>query len=104
MQLKKQKRHNRKVNRNKYNLLREEAAKTDVMNEVRRKLGKQIQNLNNKIKEKTSNIEDLECESEYWQEEHKYTYQKYIASLTVALSSIIGWYITIYDTGNCRCE
>ena len=62
IQFKRQKRRIRNINRNKYNLLREEAAKSNLIKEFRKKTSNQISNLNNKIREQAQKIEDIQEE------------------------------------------
>jgi seryl-tRNA synthetase len=104
IQFKRQKRRIRNVNRNKYNLSREEAAKSKVIKEFRKKSNNKICELNNKITEIVYEKENLQEECTYWIEDRNYTYQKFIASIGVAISSIFGWYFTLRGIENCICE
>ena len=103
IQFKRQKRRIRNVNRSKYNLLREEAAKSNVIKEFRKKSNNKICNLNNKITKQTQEIEDLQEECAFWTQEKQYTYQKYIASISFAICSTIAWCITLHGVENCIC-
>ena len=103
VQFKRQKRRIRNINRNKYNLLREEAAKSNLIKEFRKKTNNQINTLNNKIREQTQKIEDIQEESSDWEQSQKYTYQKYLASFSFAVCSTIAWYFTLRGIENCVC-
>ena len=104
IQFKKQKRYNRKINRNKYNQAREEAAKSDIISEFRKKINKHISKLNSDIFQKNNEIENLQEECAFWKQERFYNYQKYIAALCVALGSSIGMFFTLKGVENCICE
>lgn len=104
VQFKRQKRRIRNINRNKYNLLREEAAKSNLIKEFRKKTNNQINTLNNKIREQTQKIEDIQEESSDWEQSQKYTYQKYLASFSLAVCSTIAWYFTLRGIENCVCD
>ena len=104
VQFKRQKQQIRKINRNKYNRQREEAIKSNVVNEIRNKSNRRINDLNNKIIEQEQEIEDLQEECADWIEDRKYTYQRYIASLSFAICSTIGWFFTLRGIENCVCE
>lgn len=104
IQFKKQKRKNRKVNRHKYNLAREEVAKSSYVKEIYDKFNKQIKDLQNKLKDKTDSIENLMEECAFWKEEQSYTYQKYVAALATTLSGVCSIYFLIRGIENCVCE
>ena len=103
IQFKRQKRRIRNVNRSKYNLLREEAAKSNVIKEFRKKSNNKICNLNNKITKQTQEIEDLQEECADWRQAKQYTYQRYIVSLSFAICSTIAWCFTLHGVENCIC-
>lgn len=104
IKLKKQQRQIRNVNRKKYNLLRETAAKSDVVKEIRGKLTSRIHKLNNELETKTEKIENLQEECTFWRKEQTYTYQKFVASISFAICSTIGWYIALRGIENCVCD
>jgi predicted RNase H-like nuclease (RuvC/YqgF family) len=104
IQFKKQKRKNRKVNRRKYHLAREEAAKSSYVNDIYDKFNKTIKDLHNKLKDKTDTVENLIEECVFWKEQHSYTYQKYVAALATTLSGVCSIYFIIRGIENCVCE
>jgi chromosome segregation ATPase len=104
IKFKRQKQRIRNVNRNKYNLSREDAAKSNVIKEFRKKSNNKICELNNKITEINDEKENLQEECIHWREDRNYTYQKFIASMGVAISSIFGWYFILRGIENCICE
>ena len=103
IKLKKQQRKIRNVNRKKYNLLRETAAKSSVVKEIRSKLTGRIHELNNELEKKTEKIENLQEECAFWTESYTYTYQKFVVSLGLAVSSFLGVYFTLRGIENCVC-
>lgn len=103
IKLKKQQRKIRNVNRKKYNLLRETAAKSSVVKDIRSKLNGRINKLNNELEKKTEKIEHLQEECAFWTESYTYTYQKFIVSLGLAASSFLGLYFTFRGIENCVC-
>ncbi len=104
IQFKKQKYHNRKVNRRKYNLAREEAAKTDVIKDLRNKSRERINNLNSQLKDKTEETSNLQEECAYWIQERRYTHQKFLASLAFGIISSVAYIITLKGVEPCICE
>jgi hypothetical protein len=104
VKFKKQKRWNRKVNRNKYNILREEAANSNAIKEVRKKSSRHMSVLNSKIYEKTNEITNLQEECAYWKEQRQFMYHKYIISFALATVSTVAYLITLKGVENCICE
>ena len=102
IQFKRQKRRIRNINRKKYNLLREEAANSDVVKEIR-KTNHRINELSNKLADKEQKVEDLQEECIFWRREKTYTYQKFVASFSLAVCSTIAWYFTLRGVENCVC-
>mgnify|MGYP001428138901 CR=1 FL=1 len=104
VELKRQKYKNRKVNRKKYNLAREEAAQTDVIKELRNKYRTQITDLQDKLRTKTERISDLEEECGYRTTDNKFMRQKYLASLAFGVISSVAYLITLKGIEHCVCE
>lgn len=104
VKFKRQKQQIRKINRTKYNRLRERAANSDAVKEIRNKANGRINELNSEITRQEQEIEDLQEECTDWKQAKQYTYQRYIASLSFAICSTIGWYFTLRGIENCICE
>ena len=104
VQFKRQKRRIRNVNRTKYNRQREQAANSDAVKEIRKKTNHRINELSNKLADKEQKVEDLQEECIFWRREKTYTYQKYLASFSLAVCSTIAWYFTLRGIENCICE
>ena len=102
--LKKLKYKNRKVNRKKYNLAREEAAKSDCVNDIRQKYRERITTLNESINEKDMVIANLQEECSYWIKERRYIQDKFFASLAFGIISCVSYFITLRGVENCICE
>lgn len=103
VQYKRQKQRIRKLNRTKYNRQREQAANSDAVKEIRNKANIRINKLNSDITRQKQEIEDLQEECTDWKQAKQYTYQRYIASLSFAICSTIGWYFTLRGVENCVC-
>ena len=103
VQFKRQKQRIRKLNRTKYNRQREKAANSDAVKDIRNKSNRQINELNSQITKREQEIEDLQEECVDWKQAKQYTYQKYLASLSFAICSTIGWYFTLRGVENCVC-
>ena len=103
VQYKRQKQRIRKLNRTKYNRQREQAANSDAVKEIRNKANIRINKLNSDITRQEQEIEDLQEECTDWKQAKQYTYQRYIASLSFAICSTIGWYFTLRGVENCVC-
>ena len=103
VQFKRQKQRIRKINRTKYNRQREQAANSDAVKEIRNKSNRRINELSNKLADKEQEAEDLQEECIHWREDRNYTYQKFVVSMGVAISSICGWYFTLRGIENCVC-
>ena len=84
VQYKRQKQRIRKINRTKYNRQRERAANSDAVKEIRNKANSQFNFLNREITRQEQEIEEL------------HTYQRYIESLSFAISGTIGVVFTFY--------
>ena len=104
VQYKRQKQRIRKLNRTKYNRQIEKAANSDAVKEIRNKANSRINKLNSDITRQEQEIEDLQEECADWRQAKQYTYQRYIASLSFAICSTIGWYFTLRGIENCICE
>jgi predicted RNase H-like nuclease (RuvC/YqgF family) len=104
VQFKRQKQRIRKLNRTKYNRQREQAANSDAVKEIRNKANSRINKLNSDITRQEQEIEYLQEECTDWKQAKQYTYQRYIASLSFAICSTIGWYFTLRGIENCICE
>lgn len=103
VQYKRQKQRIRKLNRTKYNRQREQAANSDAVKEIRNKANSRINELNSDITRQEQEIEDLQEECDDLKQAKQYTYQRYIASLSFAICSTIGWYFTLRGVENCVC-
>ena len=97
VQFKRQKQRIRKINRTKYNRQRKQVAYSDAVKEIRNKSNRRINELNNKLADKEEECDD-------WKQAKQYTYQRYIASISFAICSTIGWYFTLRGIENCVCE
>lgn len=97
VKFKRQKQLIRKLNRTKYNRQIEKAANSDAVKEIRNKSNRRINELSNKLADKEEECTD-------WKQAKQYTYQRYIASLSFAICSTIGWYFTLRGIENCICE
>ena len=104
IQHKKQKRQNRKNNRRKYKLAREEAAKSDIIKALKNKYNNRINDLNAQIKDKTTEIGNLQEECVHWIEERGFMRQKYFASLAFGIVSSFAYIITLKGIEHCICE
>ena len=104
VKFKRQKQRIRKINRTKYNRKRERAANSDAVKEIRNKSNRWINELNSEITRQEQEIEDLQEECVDWRQAKQYTYQRYIASISFAICSTIGWYFTLRGIENCVCE
>ena len=103
IQLKRQIRKNRNENRRRYNKTREDAARSDVVNEIRNKSNNRINKLCEDLRDREQEIDDLQEECMHWKEQKHYTQQKYMASIAFAISNLVGLYFILRDLENCVC-
>ena len=102
--IKKLKYKNRKINRHKYNLAREEAAKSDCVNDIQKKYRTRIAELNSQLNQKDTEIENLQEECSHWIKDRSYIQEKFYASLAFGIISCVSYFITLRGVENCICE